>query len=63
MMYGLEQYPMLWHKEDNTEIQIDMFRFNDNLFRIHIQQPESKVGDYSRGRPEGSLFNSYDTEV
>ena len=23
----------------------------------------SKVGDRSRGRPEGSLFNSYDTEV
>ena len=23
---------------------------------------ESKVGDWSRGRPEGSLFNSYNTE-
>ena len=24
---------------------------------------KSKVGDRSRGRPEGSLFNSYYTEV
>ena len=28
-----------------------------------IRQELSKVGDCSRGRPEGSLFNSYYTEV
>ena len=27
------------------------------------QVSKSKVGDCSRGRPEGSLFNSYYTEV
>ena len=31
-------------------------------FHAHIIS-KSKVGNLSRGRPEGSLFNSYDTEV
>ena len=30
---------------------------------IYIYVKVSKVGDRSRGRPEGSLFNSYYTEV
>ena len=29
----------------------------------HLNVSKSKVGDRSRGRPEGSLFNSYHTEV
>ena len=33
--------------------------YDDNLYNIS----KSKVGDRSRGRPEGSLFNSYYTEV
>ena len=34
----------------------------DKSFMIHIVS-KSKVGDRRRGRPEGSLFNSYYTEV
>ena len=34
-----------------------------NAKSIFIQISKSKVGDHSRGRPEGSLFNSYYTEV
>ena len=30
---------------------------------ISLKWNVNKVGDPSRGRPEGSLFNSYDTEV
>ena len=30
---------------------------------IYIYVVSTKVGDHSRGRPEGSLFNSYDTMV
>ena len=32
-------------------------------FPIVLKISNSKVGDFSRGRPEGSLFDSYYTEV
>ena len=53
----------------NYELKvIELFPFNKELFplkiwTIHIfcTNMESKVGDRSRGRPEGSFFNSYYT--
>ena len=32
-------------------------------FQLFIKKKKSKVGDLSRGRPEGSLFDSYYTEA
>ena len=40
-------------------IQLNNFLGVDFLIECKV----SKVGDCSRGRPEGSLFNSYYTEV
>ena len=40
--------------------QIDRFKHYKHYTRI---SKKSKVSDRSHGRPEGSLFNSYYTEV
>ena len=49
---------------ENSTIKINLLpnpkaskRYNKNTCK------SGKVGDHSRGRPEGSLFNSYYTEV
>ena len=43
-----------WLDDDNDDV--------DHIY-IYIYISKSKVGDLSRGRPEGSVFNSYNTEV
>ena len=40
-----------------------MNELNRLRYIIMNQWVKSKVGDCSRGRPEGSLFNSYYTKV
>ena len=51
-----------------AEIKFNVFSFVDNFLLILILSPflpteSSKVGNLSQGRPEGSLFNRYYTEV
>ena len=53
-----------------TDVGVDQFLesvFQDWLFgliQLHCFYPSvSKVGNLSLGRPESSLFNSYNTEV
>ena len=36
--------------------------FNAQIY-FYTNKSKSKVGDHSQGRTEGSLFNSYNTEV
>ena len=53
------------NKEKRTQKRVPTPR-NIHIYSInkqYVEGAQSKVGDRSRGRPEGSLFNSYYTEV
>ena len=44
---------------DNTSSKVTKMKLQLRLITDLLR----KVGDHSRGRPEGSLFNSYNTKV
>ena len=49
------EFTVYTHTETHTQTHTHTY--------IYIYNKVSNVGDHSRGQPEGSLFNSYNTEV
>ena len=52
-------------ENDTHKVRLDFDIHTDDLISIRSDLiiSKSEVGDRSRGRPEGSLFNSYYTEL
>ena len=54
----MEMYSLTFFKKNDTRIP----SFLEEYLKIKMDI-KNEVGDRSRGRPEGSLFNSYYTKV